>query len=429
MQNFALFFRALQTAFGLFGMLIALSGMHKDYKIRCGLFAIVIFVCCGLLTATYMLTSKLVIVSIWFPLLFVVMLWGLFYVATDRWQVILFNFFTQLNVYLMISYFAKVLTLFLTNNSTVYYLIFRTILFAGVIYLEYRFVRKPFRRMANIVKNEWNFAIVVSVLFLIIILFLSTYPLMYSSLSTYEYTLVALAFLLMMSIYYCFYIILYNVILRYEKLQTDSVISLKLSSLERQIEMQKQTTENIRRTRHDLRHNCMVVMGQISSKDYDGAFDFLKQFTDDVELYMIVNHCLNKSVNCILSALSERAEKLDISVEIKANVPEKLLAISDVELASLFANAFENAIEGCMRVESIPRSIQISADYIDNRILLSVKNSCDKVDFLDGLPVSNKIGGGTGTKSITYITEKYNGMANFEVLNNMFIMQAYLLDE
>jgi sensor histidine kinase regulating citrate/malate metabolism len=100
----------------------------------------------------------------------------------------------------------------------------------------------------------------------------------------------------------------------------------------------------------------MVAIGQITSEDYDGAVRFLKQFTDLVEAYSIKSYCMNNALNCVFSSLAEKAEKAGISVEIKANIPEKLLKIDAVELASVFANAFENAIEGCLGTEALLRS-------------------------------------------------------------------------
>ena len=425
-----LFLRSVETAFGLLGMLISLSVFRKNIKLRLVLFAAAILVSCGVLTLVLMFVNKSVVEQIWLPLLFVVMLSGLMYVTADKWQVFLFNFFTNLSMYMLVSYVATLLSLLVSDQPmNYYYLLFRAILFTGVIYLEYRFVRKPFRRMINFVRNEWNIAIWIAGMFFIMHVLLSGYPFLRFHRSDYKHLLSIVTFVLMASVYYCLYMMLQDVITRHEKEQADAVLRLKLGALEQQIEMQKQSSENIRRTSHDLRHNCMVAIGQINSGDYAGAVDYLKQFTHLIDNYAMKSYCLNSSVNCILSALAQRAERAGISVDIKAKVPKQLLSIDEVELASLFANAFENAIDGCISVEEGSPFIHIYADYSDKMVLLSVKNSCGKVEFADDLPISTKSGGGTGTKSITYIAEKYHGMADFELSDHIFIMHAYLLDK
>lgn len=429
MREYLFFFlRCLETAFGVLGLLLVMPKRRKNFFKRCILLVVVTVACCALLMATYMFLTLSVVESIWLPLLVVVMLGGMIAVTTDRWQVLLFNLFSQLSVYLFISYLGNMLSYLLSGRlMEPFYFVFRAVAFVAAIALEYRFVRKPFRQMVEIVHKEWNIATCIAGMFLFLHGMIGSYPM--ADRPMYKYFLGGMLFILMAIVYYSLYMIVRNAVLRYQKEQTDAVMHLKLSALENQIEMQKLASDNIRRTRHDLRHNCLVAIGKISGGDYNGAIDFLRQFTDHVESYTIKHYCGNHSINCVLSALAERAEGAGISVEIKANVPEKLWAIDEVELASLFANAFENAIEGSKRTGSDSAFIQISADYTDRRMLLSVRNTCTEVKFDDELPISTKPGGGTGTKSIQYIVEKYHGMADFTACGSVFTMQAYLLDE
>ncbi len=430
MSNLYMFIRSFETAIGVFGLLLALAKHHKDFKTRSLIFGIVSIIICGLLTLAFAYTNQYIAERISLPILILVMLFGLIYTTTDRWKVRLFNLFSGLSVYMMISFLSGSLAFFAPEESgDGRYLLYRAVLFAAAIFIEYRYVRKPFRRMVDIVQSEWNIVNVVAGVFLILNVLLNIYPDMYYRRPAYAYVQIAAAYILMVAVYCCIYVVLHNVVLRYGKEQTDATVRLKVDALERQIELQKSAAEAVRRTRHDLRHNCLVAIGQITGGNYEEAVEYLRQFTDLIEQYSIKNYCSNSSVNCILSALSERAENVGIIVEIKANVPDKLLKIDEVELASLFANAFENAVEGCISAEAETAFVAFTADYSDNRVLLSVKNPCGEVEFADGLPVSTKPGGGTGTRSIKYIAEKYHGMAEFSKADSVFSLQAYLLDE
>jgi hypothetical protein len=430
MQYFNLFLRTFESAVGLAGMLLVLSKHRENFKTRCIIFGIAILTACALLMAVYTFADKAVVPSIGLAILIVLMLGGLHITTADKLQVKLFNLFSFLSVYMLISFISESLAIFVPNPDREYsYFAFRAVLFASVIFLEYRFVRKPFRHMVNIVQNEWNFAVVIAAAFFILNVLLSSYHMMDQYNPTYNNLMVTSAYVLMTVVYLCIFVFLQNVVLRYDKEQTYAAVTLQLSSLERQIGLQKSVTEDVRRSRHDLRHNCMVTIGQITSGDYDGAVRFLKQFTDIVEAYSIKSYCMNNALNCVFSFLAEKAEKAGISVEIKANIPEILLKIDAVELASVFANAFENAIEGCLSAGSASPFITVSADYSDRRVLLSVRNTCGHVEFEDGLVVSTKPGGGTGTKSISYFVHKYHGIADFFTQDNVFIMQAFLLDE
>lgn len=422
------FLRCLETAFGVMGLVLALSEYRENIIKRCVVFSAVIVALCLALSVLYV--NESIVKTIWMPLLLVVLLFGMLALTVDRWQVLLFNLLSHLSVYLFISFLPATLTHILSGWLVeALYLAFRAVAFAAVIVLEVRFFRKPFRRMAQVVHREWNLAALIAGAFFCMHFLMSTYPVMYYDRPESNYILVCFTFILMLLVYWSLYIIVRYAVQRHEKEQVDALMQLRLSALERQIELQKQAEDHIRRTRHDLRHNSMVAIGKINSGDYTGAADFLRQFTDHVESHSIRQYSENHSVNCVLSALAERAQGEGICVKIKVIIPARLDAITEVELASLLANAFENAVEGCERSGAEAPSIEVSADYTDGRVLLSIKNSCGKVEFSDNLPLSTKQGGGTGTKSIQYIAEKYHGMANFEVLADMFFMQAYLFDK
>lgn len=325
MQYLYLFLRSIETAFGIAGMLIVVSKHRKNFRTRCIIFGTAILIVSALLTVAYTFTDVATVPIIGLPVLLAVMLGGLFFTTADKWQVKLFNLFTYLSVYLLISFICESLAFFVPSSESEYfYLAFRAILFTAVIFLEYRFVRKPFRHIVDIVRNEWNFAVVIAIAFFILNVLLSLYHMMDHYNLIYNNFFVSSAYVVMTVVYFCICVFLQNVVLRYEKEQTQAAVTLQLSSLEHQIELQKSSAEDIRRARHDLRHNCMVAIGQITGGDYDGAVNFLKQFTDLVETYSIQSYCLNNSINCVFSSLAEKAEKAGIAVEIKANIPEKL---------------------------------------------------------------------------------------------------------
>lgn len=430
MKEYIFFFlRCLETGYGLLGLLLSLAKHRNNIVRRCAAFAVAIAAICGALTALY-IHDQLAVNIVWLPLLLIVMLGGMVMLTADRWQVLTFNLFSQLSVYLLISFLPDMVSrLLLGRLVEPAYLLFRAVTFAIVIFGEVRFIRKPFRRIAEVAHREWNLAAIIAGWFLIMHFLLSTFPVIYNDRPEANYLLVCATYILMALVYYSLYIIVRNAVQQYEKAQVDAVMHLKLSSLERQLDLQKRAQEHIQRTRHDLRHYCIVGIGKIDSGDYTGAVEFLRQLSDHVAFYQIRQYSENNSINCVLSALVERAEDAGISVQIKVNVPDRLKAIPEVEMDALFANAFENAIEGCLRAGVEAPHISVFADYTDGRVLLSVKNPCGKVSFSEDLPVSTKPSGGTGTKSIQYIVEKYHGMVSFEVCDNTFLMRAYLFDQ
>ncbi|MEG1913380.1 MAG: GHKL domain-containing protein, partial [Cloacibacillus sp.] len=143
----------------------------------------------------------------------------------------------------------------------------------------------------------------------------------------------------------------------------------------------------------------------------------------ETEVGNIKRWCANYTLNAILSIYAERAEKLGIKVEVEASVPAEL-KIDEMELASIYANTIENAAEGCAAVAAgTNRWIKIFTAYEGGRLILQVRNSCapNTVKFDEmGMPISSKVGGGTGTRSIRYVVEKHGGTWFFEEKEGVF---------
>ena len=100
--------------------------------------------------------------------------------------------------------------------------------------------------------------------------------------------------------------------------------------------------------------------------------------------------------------------------------------MDEVALVGILANSFENAVEGCLRCPvEIERYITVKIAYSvyngTRKLHIVFENSCvDDIIFENGFPKSQKLGGGTGTKSITYTAEMYNGLVDFTAENGVF---------
>ena len=108
-------------------------------------------------------------------------------------------------------------------------------------------------------------------------------------------------------------------------------------------------------------------------------------------------------------------------------MPESI-GIEIIDLPCVLGNALENALEGCLRLpEKAKKEISVTIKYIDHRLRVMVENTCrTDIDFEGELPVTQKIVGGTGTKSILYTAERYDGTAGFSAMNGKFITQIVL---
>jgi hypothetical protein len=99
-----------------------------------------------------------------------------------------------------------------------------------------------------------------------------------------------------------------------------------------------------------------------------------------------------------------------------------------MELSALFANAFENAYEGCLRLgNGTHKFIKAEAQYNGKRLAIGFTNSClEDIHFEDDMPVSDKINGGIGTRSIAYTVGRFHGTKYFGVKDGVFTARFVL---
>ena len=120
-----------------------------------------------------------------------------------------------------------------------------------------------------------------------------------------------------------------------------------------------------------------------------------------------------------------------VKIELEARVPSSI-PMDEVALVGLIANALENAVEGCLRCpEGVERFVKGTFAYTDHhgvgKFHMVVENSClQHIAFENGYPVSQKKSGGTGTKSIAYTAEQFNGMAEFTAEKGLFRTRVLL---
>ena len=138
-------------------------------------------------------------------------------------------------------------------------------------------------------------------------------------------------------------------------------------------------------------------------------------------------YCDNPIANSILNNYMEKARKEGIQMTIEAMIPEDM-GIDNVDLTCVLGNVLENALEGCLRVpEGQERDIDVRAKYLDRRLRIRVENTCaTDIRFEGDYPITSKAGGGTGTRSIVYTAESYDGTAGFSLTDGRFVAQIVM---
>ncbi len=196
--------------------------------------------------------------------------------------------------------------------------------------------------------------------------------------------------------------------------------------IEKQVREIENMYRQIRGWRHDYRNHIQNMKIQLAEKNYPGLDSYLGQLAEDLDTVDTVIKTGNVMADAILNSKLNEAKKLNISLNVKANIPNDL-PISDVELCSVLGNMLDNAIEACSKLPVEERFIRIYIGQIKGQFYLSVQNSAGKLRKEKGYYLSTKEGEhGFGLFRIDRVAKKYGGYVNRQNEEGVFAAEIMI---
>jgi len=178
--------------------------------------------------------------------------------------------------------------------------------------------------------------------------------------------------------------------------------------------------EKFRTERHDFRHKMQVIVGLIEHGEYDKLRQVVLNYHEAIRETAVKRYCSSAVIDAVLSSYLQKAEDKGIRVGVALSFPEPL-PVDEAELATVFANAIENAIHACEKLHPDKRQIDVKV-LTSPRFMLQISNSYDgAVEFDEnGTPVSREEGHGFGTRSIVAFCNKNQAFYEFKADNERF---------
>lgn len=350
--------------------------------------------------------------------------------SDDHFYVSLFSFLTFVNIYVSISYISDTLANHADGSAFIMERIFiRLAIYLVILPLLFKFVSPRFRRLVDALDKEWRTAAVVPLMFLIMQIMVLYYPAPYwywDNDNWYRFIIITV-YLLFLAVYYLLYIQANAIVEKYSLEKRQLLMAQQEKLWESELARQKLTAALAFQQRHDMHHHNAVIMGMLQSGDADELKTYMKSFDAALDAHNATSFCSNPIANSIFNVYARRAEAEGIKTSFHVSVPESI-GIDNIDLTCVLGNTLENALEGCLRLaKEAAKEINVTAKFIDHRLRVQVENTCrTDIVFDDELPITQKKGGGTGTKSILYTAERYDGTAGFSVSDGKFITQIVL---
>ena len=339
----------------------------------------------------------------------------------DRPSQLLFSFFTAINV----MYLTSILSHFLMGGTldkedSLIWLdaLVRSVFFSVILFLFVRYLREPYQFLAeHMRKSSWRVLSVIPMLFFGLVMFLGLYP----HVRTDNLLGVAFLYVILGFVYFIIYQVFHSTY-SLLKIQNDNdTLLFQVQAMERQAEMLRQSNEQVRIYRHDMRHYIAEVTTLLKAGETAEALAVLGDFDELNQKTVLPDYCDNPTVNAILAYYLKQAEEAEIRVEAECYVPLEL-PVEAAELAMVLANALENAIHACAQLPE-ERAKKIAVRILHTpHLVLEVANTYDgEVQFdSEGLPAARESGHGIGTRSIAAFAEKYDAVIDYQADGAMF---------
>lgn len=193
--------------------------------------------------------------------------------------------------------------------------------------------------------------------------------------------------------------------------------------LERNMELMQESVESGRWLRHDARHHIAVVAEYARRGQNEELLQYLEEYDRQMDEYTVEGICGNTAVNNLLSAYTRRARKEQIKVTLDVVLGGNL-TIPNIDLVTVLANAYENAIYGCIEVKKLSPERECFIHLIlkrkKNKLVISCSNTCRaETELKNGQP-KPEFTGGIGVLSIIKTAENFGGEYDFKNDDGVF---------
>ena len=199
------------------------------------------------------------------------------------------------------------------------------------------------------------------------------------------------------------------------RLKSENALLIKHKELQysNYLAMQEQEQE-ILRLHQEIGHHIKSIQEMIKKREHRRAEDYTKELQQQYQSIRREYYCNNKIINAVMSSKMSKCKAEGITSQIDLKLPDSL-SIREIDLMSVFSNLIDNAIEGCLRLPTQKKYINLKASIVGGYLTVKIINSKSKENI--ALKNKDKIitwkkdkrYHGYGLKIIQEIVERYDG--------------------
>ena len=350
-----------------------------------------------------------------------------YFMATDHAMQAVFNYASQLDIVLILSATATILNTAL-HGCRISDLVLRVFLLAVTGLLEYRYVRKLFRRVADNLALNWGILAAIPVCFCILLIVCGLFPVhfihnIWGTIQIYVITLV------MAVVYTAVFKSFVESYQHMESCQQNDLLTAQVLALQKHADTLILHADQDALYRNNAHYQAQTLYAMLKNKEVDMAAEFLSR-TIEHEPLEPVPYCNNLIMNDILTYYLTEAKEEGIIVKTNLHFPS-VLPVDVMELATVFANAIENAKDAMREMpEAKEKCLELYCTDTP-RFIFEISNTCPGAVNFDenGVPLNKENQYGIHTLSILAFTKKHDAVIDYVVQDGMFRLRLLIQDE
>ncbi len=195
------------------------------------------------------------------------------------------------------------------------------------------------------------------------------------------------------------------------------------------LEEQKREEEKLRLWKHDIKNYLLGILGLLHQGKAEEAYERINAKMEEIQHADLIHYSGNAVLDSMLNYKLQICEKKKIKVIPNFRIPG-VLAMEVDDLAILFGNALDNAMEAVMALEEEERVIEIYMSYEWGVLGFRMQNPYAEV-HMEGekfLSTKKKDGEmhGLGLQSMKKIVEKHQGLLKTRAEGHFFVLEMLL---
>lgn len=192
--------------------------------------------------------------------------------------------------------------------------------------------------------------------------------------------------------------------------------------------LEKEQNE-VRKIHHDMNNHLNILSNYVTRGEAKDAREYLEKLRINSPVTTNKTFCQNSLVNAVINNKYSTMLEKDIDFDVNISL-DNIIGVDDFDLCVIFANALDNAIEACEKVEDKKRRIQLKARADKGFLSFYLMNSkSNPVIEKSGRIIStkeNKQHHGFGFPNLKEIVDKYDGNLEIKYDENSFTVQILM---